>query len=79
MATRLQQRLNAAYAKNPCQATQDAVIGDAIYRHHAARITPTHAAIRQRGLYATATQARKLGISLVDFYICAFGVMPRHV
>lgn len=34
-------------------------------------------AIKQRGLYATIHQAKKLGIDFIDCYVAVFGRMPR--
>lgn len=73
--TRAQSRLNSRYAANPYQATQDAVIGHALQKYHASRITPIHAAVRDHGMFATARQACKLDIDLIDLYCGYFGCM----
>lgn len=73
--TRAQSRLNARYARDPSQANQDAVVGHALQKYHAARITPIHAAVRDHGMFATARQACKAGISLIDLYCGYFGCM----
>lgn len=76
MPTRMQQRLNARYAANPSRENQDAIIGDALFRRNQSRITPIHAAVRDHGMFATARQACKAGIALVDFYCAYYGEMP---
>lgn len=75
MATRMQQRLNARYAANPSRENQDAIIGDAIFRRNQSRITPIHTAVRDHGMFATARQACKLDIDLIDLYCGYFGCM----
>lgn len=75
--TRAQSRLNARFESDPSQANQDAVIGHALHKYHAARITPIHAAVRDHGMFATARQACKAGISLIDFWCAFYGVMPK--
>lgn len=77
MATRMQQRLNARYARDPSQANQDAVIGLALHKYHAARITPIHAAVRDHGVYATGRQLCKAGVHFIDAFVAIFGVMPK--
>jgi hypothetical protein len=82
--TRAQQRLNARYARALQSGTQseiaeaqDAVIGDALYRRNQARMTPIDRAIRDQGLYATARQAYRHGVSFIDLHVAIFRTMPR--
>jgi hypothetical protein len=91
MSTRYQQRLQARFDRaqmqfdirpNPVtlrdlRAARDAHLGDAIYRRNQTKITPLHAAVRRKGIFAAARQAKNLGIDFVDFYVGLFGVMPR--